>query len=445
MAVTKKEADGEHPADHYLVVEDPQQSSTWHLRVHDTSGKLDHGLMGAAWAALHGGYRGNKYQGPQKQKAIEELKGLYADEKIPTPGGGMSELAGRWVDVWKPGEYSGEHYTVQDLDHIVQTYNPAQDEAPITLDHDNKGPAFGWVRGVRNDAGTLQAMFDQVDPGFEAEVKAGRYKKVSVELIGKDRGPILAAVSFLGAKRPMVKGLRPAFAEPPDPASLIIFERDFEFPGRINQEEELMEKEELKKTFGEVLRDWAESVGLVKKADPAAGKTFSEAEVVAREKVAADAAKAAIEKEFAEKEKAETAKADRKTQIREFIERLKPLGKWIPAFEKLGLVEFMEALPAEQTIEFGEEGKKEKKPAVEIFQKFVEGLPKIVEFGERAAPGGAGATGTVKFHEAPGVALDMHSVAVKARAEAIAAEKKITFGEALSLARGELGEKAATA
>jgi hypothetical protein len=30
--------------------------------------------MGAAWAALHGGYRGNKYEGPDRSAAIAKLK-----------------------------------------------------------------------------------------------------------------------------------------------------------------------------------------------------------------------------------------------------------------------------------------------------------------------------------------------------------------------------------
>src|SRR5262245_45405506 len=37
-AVTKSEADGNHPASHYLVVEDASKPSTWHLRVKDASG-----------------------------------------------------------------------------------------------------------------------------------------------------------------------------------------------------------------------------------------------------------------------------------------------------------------------------------------------------------------------------------------------------------------------
>lgn len=50
------------------------------------NGKLDHRLMGAAWAALHGGYRGNKYEGPGKAAAIAKLKKLYEQEGMETPG-----------------------------------------------------------------------------------------------------------------------------------------------------------------------------------------------------------------------------------------------------------------------------------------------------------------------------------------------------------------------
>lgn len=84
--VMKSEGDGQHPASHYLVVEDPEKPSTWHLRVRNASGKLDHGLMGGAWAALHGGYRGNKYEGPNKSMALAKLKKLYEQEGLDTPG-----------------------------------------------------------------------------------------------------------------------------------------------------------------------------------------------------------------------------------------------------------------------------------------------------------------------------------------------------------------------
>ena len=50
----------------YLVTE---EDGTGHLPVRDSdNGPLNHHLMGAAWAALHGGYRGNKYQGPRARR-----------------------------------------------------------------------------------------------------------------------------------------------------------------------------------------------------------------------------------------------------------------------------------------------------------------------------------------------------------------------------------------
>lgn len=50
------------------------------------NGKPDHGLMGAAHAALHGGYRGNKYEGPGKEGAISKLKSMYKSEGMDWPG-----------------------------------------------------------------------------------------------------------------------------------------------------------------------------------------------------------------------------------------------------------------------------------------------------------------------------------------------------------------------
>ncbi len=97
----KKEADGEHPAGDYLIVGDPEMVTTWHLQVKN-QGKPDHRLMGAAWAALHGGYRGNRYEGPDKGMAIAELEKLYQAEEMPTPAKSYS-LDEWFVDELKAG------------------------------------------------------------------------------------------------------------------------------------------------------------------------------------------------------------------------------------------------------------------------------------------------------------------------------------------------------
>lgn len=70
----------------FLVADDPKKPSTWHLQVKGPDGKPDHRLMGAAYAALTTGYRGNTYDGPNKREALAKLKKLYAAEKMPWPG-----------------------------------------------------------------------------------------------------------------------------------------------------------------------------------------------------------------------------------------------------------------------------------------------------------------------------------------------------------------------
>jgi hypothetical protein len=57
---------------------------------------------------------------------------------------------------------------------------------------------------------------------------------------------------------------------------------------------------------------------------------------------------------------------------------------------------------------------------------------------------GEGVSGTaVKVNPAPGIEVDAHSVKLNDRAEQIAVERKISFGEALKIARDELGSAAA--
>lgn len=85
--VTKKEADGSHPADHYLVA-DSDDPGEWALLVKDADGNPDRRHMGAAFAALTVGFRGNKYKGPGKEEALKELKSMYHELGENYPGEG---------------------------------------------------------------------------------------------------------------------------------------------------------------------------------------------------------------------------------------------------------------------------------------------------------------------------------------------------------------------
>lgn len=51
----------------------------------ERNGQIDHALLGAAWAALHEGYRGNRYAGPDKEEALAKLTAIYHQEGLPLP------------------------------------------------------------------------------------------------------------------------------------------------------------------------------------------------------------------------------------------------------------------------------------------------------------------------------------------------------------------------
>lgn len=82
MASTKTVGGVTYDRGDFLVVEDPEQVSTWHLPV-KVHGVPDRRLAGAAWAALFspGGYRGNRYEGPDKEAARRKLRALYRSEE----------------------------------------------------------------------------------------------------------------------------------------------------------------------------------------------------------------------------------------------------------------------------------------------------------------------------------------------------------------------------
>ena len=86
---TKTEDGQEYPASAYLVVEDPQKPTTWHLRYKEyVNGKLQitRNMCGRASAALNPNepYRGRPYKGPRKQEAKRKLRGIYLNTlKVP--------------------------------------------------------------------------------------------------------------------------------------------------------------------------------------------------------------------------------------------------------------------------------------------------------------------------------------------------------------------------
>jgi hypothetical protein len=203
------------------------------------------------------------------------------------------------------------------------------------------------------------------------------------------------------------------------------------------------------------------------KLKPGSGEGGGNADVSAQVAEAVKAATADLTKSFSEQVKGlETQLGEHKKQltaaeethrqagIRSFADKLKAAGKWVPAFSEMHLVEFMESLPSGEgspVIEFSEtkteDGKTTtttvKQSPLQFFQEFLEKLPKIVEFREL--------TGDVRSRGVPTnlVVFTPDSAGAQAvnaelaeRTLEIAAEKKISFEEASTLARKEISATA---
>jgi len=164
-AVRKKEGDETFPASAYLVVEDPEKVTTWHLRVRDAAGNPDHRHMGAAYAALTGGYRGQKYAGPNKAEALRKLKALYKAEDMPIPG--AAEL--------------GEFDPTEDVEQKAQFSAPLH--ASSFSDVDAAAKAKETMDKLRVRMGQFNALMDNLMWSDEVKDKAAAIRSLTEEFV----------------------------------------------------------------------------------------------------------------------------------------------------------------------------------------------------------------------------------------------------------------------
>jgi hypothetical protein len=188
----------------YLVVE---KDGTKHLPTR-TGGSPDHHLMGAAWAALHGGYRGNKYEGPGKQEAISKLTALYKSEGMDTPdqasellsftialgeiaAAGLVKLplaiTGSWVH---PASKRKVEVSLDDLEQVRENFSKKAN-GEINVDYDHACTIPNFTGGPRPSAGRVLSV-NAPEPftdrkGIERHILWGQYEPTEMarELIAK--------------------------------------------------------------------------------------------------------------------------------------------------------------------------------------------------------------------------------------------------------------------
>ena len=344
------------------------------------------------------------------------------------------------IEVFRPGTFTpmgGEPITFSaaDLRAIADAYDPGTAPAPIVVGHPGTdAPAFGWAESFDYDADAerLFANVHEIEPAFAELVKAGRFKKVSMQYFSPKQAhnPVPGTwypkhVGFLGAAAPAVPGLKNVrFSSEPG----VTFEASF---GAADTAASLfrsmrdwwIEKfglEEADKALPPWQIEWLDDQG-----DDAATRGFSEPAPIP-EKPATDPKDPAVSHQpdpaFAAREADIQARekriADREAELTHadnaaFAEGLVQDGKLLPA-SKDKVVALLNALPGDKAVSFAE-GADKITPAAAL-KGILEAQPKIVSFGEETLGDGPGTAGKVASFAADGKAVDPAGLAIHNKA-----------------------------
>ena len=320
----------------------------------------------------------------------------------------------KFFEVFRAGVYPQGTYTKKEIKQIADNYNPEFCEAPVTIDHQQVGPAYGWVENVKADGEKLKVSFKDMPEEMKKDVNAGRFKKVSVEIYKnlEGKGCYLKAVSFLGAAAPQVKGLEPIkFME--SESDTYEFEMD-------SSETETFTEEDVNKLKTQI-NDLEKQIATFKE-----GNKRTETIKSLKEKISELTTEVSKFKEEAQgKEEIEKELNSIKIKIKnkefdDFIDKQIEQGTLIPTNKNVVLSVLQELDNIEK---FGEE-----QSIITDFKAFIESLPKQVEFKEIATKDKQtkGSNDAEPFADA-----DEESLEVFREAKALSAKENISFKEAL--------------
>ena len=308
----------------------------------------------------------------------------------------------KYFEVFKAGNYPQGKFTKEEVQELAKNYDPSFCEAPITLDHEQKGPAYGWVDKLKEEDGLLKATFKNLSPELKEYVSKGKYKKISVEIYRELEGkkPYLKAVSFLGASIPQVKGMKAVeFKEGESDVYEFTAQIEDEDDGTSNAEE----IQELKDTISDLETQIAKY-----KEDSKNKETIKSLKSQVKD----------LSIELA-KELKEIKDNLRNKDFNEFIDKQIEAGILTPA-NKDAVFSILQDLDNIKKFD-------ESSNSIDIFKNFISALPKQVEFDEIALKNSKkNSKDELKYADA-----DEESVEIFNQAQTIAKEENISFKEAL--------------
>ena len=321
----------------------------------------------------------------------------------------------KYFEVFKAGNYPQGKFTKEEVQELAKNYDPSFCEAPITLDHEQKGPAYGWVDKLKEEDGLLKATFKNLSPELKEYVSKGKYKKISVEIYRELEGkkPYLKAVSFLGASIPQVKGMESVeFKEGESDVYEFSIETEDDNIETFSEED----VEELKNTISNLQTQIAQFKEDAKKQETIKSLKSQVKDLTIE--LAKFKDEAAGKEELA-KELKEIKDNLRNKDFNEFIEQHISQGILTPA-NKDAVFSILCDLDNIKKFDATSD-------SIDTFKSFISALPKQVEFDEIAKK-----KATKKEDEALKYAdADEESLEIFREAKALAEAENITFKDAL--------------
>jgi len=312
------------------------------------------------------------------------------------------------IQIFRPGRHTAMSgavlaFSESDLQASAAAYDPAKHEAPLVVGHPkHDAPAYGWVKALSASDG-LQAEPHQVDPAFAEMVGRGAFKKISASFYAPDspQNPVpgvyyLRHVGFLGAQPPAVKGLRnPEFSDAEEGVVEFADWSDLQNASLWRRMRDFLISQFGLDKADSIIPDYAvaslETEARQESADenlvtaPAFSDPPSRSPLVTPEqKAALEAENAQLKKDLADRDAADKAvkHAAAHTGHVAFAEDLAKAGKLLPAHKEIAIATLDFFATREAVVEFGEGDAR--KPLLDAFKTFLQGLPKQVEFKEVA-------------------------------------------------------------
>ena len=317
----------------------------------------------------------------------------------------------KFFEVFKAGNYPQGKFTKAEVEELAKNYDPSFCEAPITLDHEQKGPAYGWVENLKEDGGVLKATFKDLSDDLKEFVNQGKYKKISIEIYRELEGkkPYLKAVSFLGASIPQVKGMQAVeFKE--GKSDTYIFEAE------IQDSEEDEDTEVLKATIDDLTKQVADFKEKAKKN--------TEIKDLKSQVKDLSIQLARFKDDAAGKDELAKELKDIKDNLRtkdfnEFIDKQIESGTLTPAQKD---AVFSILCDLDNVKKFDDASN-----SIEDFKTLITAMPKQIEFSEVATK----KKSTTKVDEEKYADADEESVEIYKQAKALAKKENISFKDAL--------------